>query len=56
MLPQGTDYQMNFGISDTILAITSFDPLFVVVIHSQQVVDAATLLFELAWKSAKVVK
>lgn len=56
MLPKGTDYQMNFGISDNILAITSFDPLFVVVIRSDQTVKAASLLFELAWQSAKPIK
>ncbi len=55
-LPQGIDYEMNFGISDTILAITNFDPLFVVVVRSGQVVSAAKLLFELAWKSAAPMK
>lgn len=56
MLPKGTDYQMNFGISDNVLAITSFDPLFVVVIRSEQVVAAASLLFELAWQTAKPIR
>lgn len=56
LLPAGTDYQMNFGIADNVLAITSFSPLFVVVIRSEQVVAAASLLFDLAWKSAKTVK
>lgn len=53
ILPKGTVYDMNFGISDSILAITSFNPLFVVVIRSEQVVAAASLLFDLAWKSAR---
>lgn len=52
-LPKGIDYKMNFGISDNILAITSFDPLFVVVIRSEQAVSAAITLFDLAWKSAE---
>lgn len=56
MLPKGTEYDMNFGISDNILAITNFNPLFVVVIRSDQVVKAASLLFELAWQSAKPIK
>lgn len=56
MLPKGTDYQMNFGISDNVLAITNFDPLFVVVIRSEQVVNAASLLFELAWQNTKAIK
>ncbi len=56
LLPAGTDYQMNFGIADNVLAITCFSPLFVVVIRSEQVVSAASLLFELAWKAAKPVR
>ncbi len=52
-LPKGIQYQMNFGISDNILAITSFDPLFVVVIRSEQAVSAAIILFNLAWNSAE---
>ncbi|MEI6511609.1 MAG: helix-turn-helix domain-containing protein [Candidatus Uhrbacteria bacterium] len=52
-LPKDRDYQMNFGISDNVLAITSFEPMFAVVIRSEQVVAAATLLFDLAWESAK---
>ena len=55
-LPKGTDYTMNFGISDNILAITNFDPLFVTVIRSEHAVTAASLLFELAWQSARPIK
>lgn len=56
MLPKETEYNMNFGISDNIIAITNFNPLFVVVIRSEQVVKAASLLFELAWQTAKPIK
>lgn len=55
-LPKSSDYEMNFGISDNILTITSFDPLVAVVIHSESLVSAAVVLFELAWKAARPIK
>lgn len=55
-LPKKIEYQMNFGISDNILAITSFDPLFVVAIRSEQAVAAAVILFDLAWESAETTE
>lgn len=51
-LPKHLTFDMNFGISDNIVAITCFDPLFVIVIHSEQVAKCAGLLFELAWEGA----
>ncbi len=51
-LSKATTFDMNFGISDNIVAITSFDPLFLVVIHSAQIAACARLLFELAWEGA----
>lgn len=54
-LPEGTDYGMNFGIADNVLAITCFDPLFVIVIRSEHAITAMKLLFDLAWKSAKQI-
>ena len=53
LLPKETKFEMNFGIADNTLAITSFKPLFVVVIHSSQVTACAALLFDLAWNSVK---
>lgn len=53
-LPKAVKFDMNFGISDNVVAITCFDPLFVIVIHSAQVAACATLLFELAWEGAKI--
>lgn len=55
-LPKEMCFGMNFGISDNTVAITSFDPLFVIVIHSAQVSMCASLLFELAWQSTRSVK
>lgn len=55
-LPKGIDYGMNLGIADNILAITCFDPLFVVVIRSAHAIVAVKILFELVWNSAKPIK
>jgi len=44
---------MDFTIADDILGITSFDPLFIVVIHSAGIASSAAQLFDLAWLQGK---
>lgn len=56
VLPSSWTFDMNFGIADNTLAITSFQPLFVVVIRSRQVADCVRLLFELAWNATPPLK
>ncbi len=51
-LPSGAAVDMDFAIVDEALAITSFDPLFIVVIRSEKIAASASLLFDLAWKQA----
>lgn len=55
ILPKGQETDMDFSISKTMLCITSFDPLFIVTIHSEKIARSASLLFDLAWESARGV-
>ncbi|MEK9175691.1 MAG: helix-turn-helix domain-containing protein [Patescibacteria group bacterium] len=55
ILPPGTRMEMDFSITDGILAITSFDPLFIVVIQSESIAQSAAQLFDLAWVSGKEI-
>lgn len=55
ILPKGQETGMDFSIGKTMLCITSFDPLFLVVIHSEQMARSAALLFDLAWESARKI-
>lgn len=56
ILPTGTNIEMDFAITNDALGITSFDPLFVVVIHSASIARSASQLFDLAWKQSRDVK
>ena len=40
---------MDFAIVDDTLGITSFDPLFIVLIRSESIAESAAKLFDLAW-------
>ncbi len=51
----GQQTEMDFSISKGMLCITSFDPLFIVVIHSEKIARSSALLFDLAWESSKKV-
>lgn len=53
VMPKNSHMDMDFSITETILGITSFDPLFVVVIHSEQIARSAVQLFDLAWQMGK---
>jgi sugar-specific transcriptional regulator TrmB len=55
IIPTGMNADMDFSIVDDILSITSFDPLFIVVIHSEQIARSAAALFDLAWESGKEI-
>ena len=52
-LPKGSSLAMDLAIVDGVVAITSFDPIFVVVIYSQSLSDSLGLLFDLSWKQSK---
>lgn len=56
LLPKGQSLGMDFAIVDDMLAITSFDPLFVVVIFSERIAKSAAVLFDLAWESARPLR
>lgn len=53
ILPEGAHTEMDFSITDNMLAITSFDPLFVVVIRSESIARSAAQLFDLAWRAGE---
>lgn len=46
-------FSMDFAIVDDVLAITSFDPIYIVVLYSKELAKSASTLFDLAWKTAK---
>ncbi|MCB9798401.1 hypothetical protein H6758_01605 [Candidatus Nomurabacteria bacterium] len=50
-LPKGTCMEMDFAIGEDILGISSFDPVYVVVVYSESIARSAATLFDLAWKS-----
>jgi len=56
VLPKDMSFEMDFGIVDDVLAITSFDPFFVVVIRSETVAKSSAQLFDLAWMQGKELK
>lgn len=55
ILPKGQETDMDFSLSETMLCITSFDPLFIVTIQSEKIARSAALLFDLAWNNARTV-
>lgn len=56
ILPPNIAFDMDFSISEDLLAITSFDPLFIVVIHSESIARSAATLFDLAWGMSEELK
>ncbi|HEU0051228.1 MAG TPA: helix-turn-helix domain-containing protein [Patescibacteria group bacterium] len=52
-LPKGARMAMDFAITQDLIGITSFDPLFVVVIHNKGIAESASQLFDLAWEQGK---
>ncbi|MBM3256624.1 MAG: hypothetical protein FJZ04_04125 [Candidatus Moranbacteria bacterium] len=55
ILPKGIKMEMDFTIADDVLGITSFDPFYIVVIHSPAIARSAAQLFDLAWLQGKKV-
>ncbi|MFH1182672.1 MAG: helix-turn-helix domain-containing protein [Candidatus Moraniibacteriota bacterium] len=55
ILPKNMSVEMDFTIADDILGITSFDPLFIVVIYSEKIARSAAQLFDLAWLQGQKV-
>ncbi|HEY4527032.1 MAG TPA: helix-turn-helix domain-containing protein [Candidatus Paceibacterota bacterium] len=55
LMPKQFNMEMDFSVGNDMLAITSFDPLFIVVIHSEQIAHSAAILFDLAWKASKEI-
>lgn len=56
LLPRTTKIEMDFAIVDDQIGITSFDPLFIVVIHSEQIARSVAKLFDLAWMQGKPMR
>ena len=52
-LEKGKTLSMEFAIVDDAVAITSFDPVFLVIIHSKPLAESAALLFDMAWHGAR---
>ena len=49
LLPKGAKVDVDVAVVDDTLALTSFDPLFIVVIHSVSLAKSVGLMFDLAW-------
>jgi len=50
--PRGKTFLADSGIADNKIIITSFDPVFAVVIESSQLADTYRALVELAWEAS----
>jgi len=51
IMTKGLKMYTDFTIADNVLCITSFDPLYVVVIHSPGIAVSAAQLFDIVWLS-----
>ena len=56
LLPKDMSMQMDFAIMDRLIGITSFNPLFIVVIHSEGIAQSAAQLFDMAWEQGRAIK
>ncbi|MBI4437821.1 hypothetical protein HY631_02620 [Candidatus Uhrbacteria bacterium] len=54
-LPPKIHFTINFDIVDDTVAVTSFEPLSMVVIHSKEVTRTFEYLFDQTWKQCQVV-
>ncbi|MDO8621627.1 MAG: helix-turn-helix domain-containing protein [bacterium] len=52
-LPKGVNVSLDFGIVDDRVAITSFEPLYIVTMKSEPIATSMTTLFDLAWSRGK---
>ena len=52
-LPHNLKLDLEFAMVDDILGITSLDPLFMVVIHSEPSARSAAALFDFVWESGR---
>jgi len=52
-LPKGQDVDLDLAVVDDRIGITSFDPLYIVVIHHPAIARSLATLFDLAWTQAK---
>lgn len=55
-LPKGASVDVDVAVVDDVLALTSFDPLFIVVIHSAALAKSIGLLFDIAWRQCQEAK
>lgn len=51
-LPKGQDVDLDLAVVDDRIGITSFDPLYIVVIHHPAIARSLAILFDLAWAQA----
>lgn len=51
-LPKGLDVDLDLAVVDDRIGITSFDPLYIVVIHHPAIARSLGVLFDLAWAHA----
>lgn len=52
-LPKGQDVDLDLAVVDDRIGITSFDPLYIVVIHHPAIARSLATLFDLAWARAE---
>jgi len=51
IMPKGLKMYTDFTIADNLFCITSFDPFYIVVIHSPGIAVSAAQLFDIIWLS-----
>jgi hypothetical protein len=57
ILPKEFGVKIDFGIVDErIVALASFDPVFIVLVHSESIADFFSSFFELIWKNSKKIR
>lgn len=52
-LPKNTDLAMDLSIADDIVVLTSFQPLFAIVLRSPDLARSLAVVFDLAWERGK---
>lgn len=54
-MEQGVDFPIDVSIADGFISVTSFEPLFMVIIHSKKIAKSFAAIFDVAWKNSRTV-
>ncbi len=56
LLPKGLTIDMDLAIADDKIGITSFEPLYIVLVRSQPIANSLNTLFDIAWKQCRPLR